>query len=78
MKTLADEIYLSEALEALSKCVTEAQVTEWDNSYCSNEKYMHLPTDMVDRLEDEYRARVHLIFDEENRKRIHFILGGLA
>lgn len=66
MKTLADEIYLSEALEALSKCITENQLTEWDSTYCSNEKYMHLPTDAVERIEDEYR------------KRIQLVLGGLA
>lgn len=66
MKTLADEIYLSEALEALSKCVTEAQVTEWDTIHCSNEQYLHLPTDAVERLESEYR------------KRIQLVLGGLA
>lgn len=66
MKTLADEIYLSEALEALSKCVTEAQVTEWDVNFCSNEKYMHLPTDAVERLESEYR------------KRVQFVLGALS
>lgn len=66
MKTLAGEIYLSEALEALSKCVTEAQVTEWDNFYCSNESYAHLPTDMIERLEEAYRQRVA------------FLLGGLA
>ena len=66
MKTLADEIYLSEALEALSKCVTENQVTEWDSLHCSNEQYMHLPTAMIDRLEAAYRDRVQ------------FVLGGLA
>jgi hypothetical protein len=66
MKTLADEIYLSEALEALSKCVTENQVTEWDSLHCSNEQYMHLPTDSVEKLEKAYRERVQ------------FVLGGLA
>jgi hypothetical protein len=66
MKTLADEIYLSEALEALSKCITEADLVNFDDQYCSNEKYMHLPTESIDRLENE------------RLKRIQFLMGGLA
>lgn len=66
MKTLADEIYLSEALEALSKCVTELEIVNWNDQWASNEAYTHLPTDMVERLENEYE------------KRIQFVLGGLA
>ena len=66
MKTLADEIYLSEALEALSKCISELDLVNWDDRWASNEAYLHLPTAMVDRLEDEYR------------KRVAYVLGGLA
>ena len=66
MKTLADEIYLSEALEALSKCASEKDLVAFDDKYASNEAYLHLPTDMVDRLENEYA------------KRVQFVLGGLA
>ena len=66
MKTLADEIYLSEALESLSTCTTEQELIAWDSAYCSNEAYLHLPTDAVEKLESEYR------------KRVAFVLGGLA
>ena len=66
MKTLADEIYLSEALGALSKCNSELDLVNWDDRFASNEAYLHLPTAMVDRLEDEYR------------KRVAYVLGGLA
>ncbi len=66
MKTLADEIYLSEALEALSKCITEFDLVAFDDKFCSNEAYLHLPTAMVDRIEEEYR------------KRVQFVLGGMA
>ncbi len=66
MKTLADEIYLSEALDSLARCTTESELVAWDSAYCSNEKYMHLPTDAVERLESEYL------------KRIQLVLGGLA
>ena len=66
MKTLADEIYLSEALEALSKCTSELDLVNWDDRFASNEAYLHLPTVMVDRLEDEYR------------KRVAYVLGGLS
>lgn len=66
MKTLADEIYLSEALDALHRCVTELELVNWDDRWASNEKYLHLPTDMIDRLETAYKQRVT------------FILGGLA
>ena len=66
MKTLADEIYLSEALEALSRCVSEKELVAFDDKYTSNEAYLHLPTAMVDRIEEEYR------------KRVQYVLGGLA
>ncbi len=66
MKTLADEIYLSEALEALSRCASEKDLVAFDDKFCSNEAYLHLPTAMVDRIEEEYR------------KRVSYVLGGLA
>ena len=66
MKTLADEIYLSEALEALSKCFSELDLVNWDDRFASNEAYLHLPTAMIEKLEAEYKRRVA------------FILGSLA
>lgn len=66
MKTLSDAIYLSEALDALHRCTTEHELVKWDDTWASNEAYLHLPTVMVDRLEDEYA------------KRVAFVLGGLA
>jgi hypothetical protein len=66
MKTLADEIYLSDALEALSRCVSEKDLVAFDDKFTSNEAYLHLPTAMIDRLEDEYS------------KRVAYVLGGLA
>lgn len=66
MKTLADEIYLSEALEALSKCITEFDLVAFDDKYTNNAAYVHLPTDMIEKLEQAYRERVQ------------FVLGGLA
>ena len=64
--TLADREYLNEALAALSNCTTEFDLVSFDDKFCSNEAYLHLPTVMIDRLEDEYR------------KRVAFVLGGLA
>lgn len=66
MKTLADEIYLSEALEALSKFITESEVGNWSETYCYGEDYMHFPDDMSKRLEAAYREGVA------------YVLGGLA
>ncbi len=66
MKTLADKDYVAEALKALSECFTELELVNWDDRYASNEQYMHLSTLEVDRLESEYR------------KRVAFVLGGLA
>ena len=66
MKTLADQAFLNEALEALEKCHTEIALVEFDDRFCSNENYIHLPTDMIEKLEAAYR------------KRVAHVLGGLA
>jgi len=66
MKTLADQAFLNEALEALEKCHTEPALVEFDNLYTCTEQYLHLPISMVDELEAAYR------------KRVAHVLGGLA
>ena len=66
MGTLSDKDYLSEALAALAECITEFDLVNWDDRFASNEQYMHLPTNMIETLEAEYR------------KRVAFVLGGLS
>jgi len=66
MKTLADQTFLTEALEELAKCQTEAQVGTWSETYCSGEDYIHLPDALSQELEAAYR------------KRVAHVLGGLA
>lgn len=66
MKTLADQAFLTEALEELAKCHTEAALVNWDDRFTSNEAYIHLPDDLAAKLEAAYCKRA-----------VH-VLGGLA
>lgn len=66
MKTLADQAFLTEALEELAKCQTEAALVNWDDRFTSNEAYIHLPDALSQQLEAAYR------------KRVAHVLGGLS
>lgn len=66
MNTLADRVYFEDAIEALEQCVTDIELGEWSDIWCSTEEYMHLPDDLSKRLEAAYR------------KRVAHVLGGLA
>jgi hypothetical protein len=56
--TLADAQYVDEALAALEQCKTDADVTNWDDRWCSNERYLNLSERQVKQLEDAYDKRV--------------------
>lgn len=59
--TLSDTQYVEEALAALERCETDRDLSNWDDRYCSNEIYIHLPEALVKRLEDAYDKSVRWV-----------------
>lgn len=59
--TLADAQYVEEALAALERCKTDTELTNWDDRWCSDYRYINLPEHQVKRLEAAYDNRVRWI-----------------
>lgn len=56
--TLADIQYVEEALAALAKCKTDNDLSNWDDRWASNERYLALPEKSVRELEAAYHKRL--------------------
>lgn len=63
--TLEDANHVAEALVALAAVTDDAGLTNWDDRYTSNERYLNLPASLVMKLEDAYDKRLREIAMEE-------------
>lgn len=59
--TLADVQYVDEAIEALAEVKTDRGLSDWNDRWTNNERYIHLPDALVKRLEDAYDQRVRFV-----------------
>jgi hypothetical protein len=59
--TLEDARYVEEALAALERCETDNDLSNWDDRWGSNERYISLPDHLVKRLEAAYDKRLRWV-----------------
>lgn len=59
--TLSDTQYVDDALAALERCKTDRDLSNWDDRWTNNERYIGLPENLVKRLEAAYDKRVRWV-----------------
>lgn len=59
--TLSDQTYVTDALAALGECKTDRDLTAWDDTWCNNEQYIHLPDALIRKLEEAYDDKVRWV-----------------